>query len=80
MRSGSPAIQTKDLSYEGALEGSIRSATDRGYGVVLAPDACATFHPELQRKLYDLESGIIRVYPTERVIDLLTHLMDAVPA
>ena len=68
------------ISYEGALEGSIRSATDRGYGVVLAPDACATFHPELQRKLYDLESGIIRVYPTERVIDLLTHLMDAAPA
>ncbi|UCH25242.1 MAG: cysteine hydrolase, partial [Trueperaceae bacterium] len=29
------------ISFDGAVEGSIRSATDRGYGVILIPSACA---------------------------------------
>jgi nicotinamidase-related amidase len=52
------------ISFAGGLEGSIRSASDRGYGVVIVPDSCATFHPLLQAQLYKLESGIINVHET----------------
>lgn len=52
------------ISFAGGLEGSIRSASDRGYGVVIVPDACAAFHPLLQAQLYKLESGIINVHET----------------
>ncbi len=52
------------ISFAGGLEGSIRSASDRGYGVVIVPDSCATFHPLLQAQLYKLESGIINVHDT----------------
>lgn len=49
------------ISYDGGLESSIRSATDRGYGLVLAPDACASFNETQQRGLWHMESGIIQV-------------------
>ena len=52
------------ISFAGGLEGSIRSASDRGYGVVIVPDGCATFHTLLQAQLYKLESGIINVHET----------------
>jgi nicotinamidase-related amidase len=56
------------ISFAGGLEGSVRSASDRGYGVVIVPDACATFHDVLQEKLYGLQSGIIRVAETEQAL------------
>ena len=31
------------ISYDAGVESTLRSATDRGYGLVLVPDACATF-------------------------------------
>ena len=52
------------ISLAGGLEGSVRSASDRGYGVIIVPDACATFHTLLQAQLYKLESGIINVHDT----------------
>ncbi len=45
------------ISYDGAVEGSIRGISDRGYGLVVVPDACATYHQALQDKLWDMESG-----------------------
>jgi nicotinamidase-related amidase len=59
------------VSYDGAVESTIRSAGDRGYGVVVAPDACATFHPELQEELWQMESGPIRVSPSAKIADQL---------
>lgn len=56
------------VSYDGALEASIRSLTDRGYGVVLVPDACATFDEQLQDRLWNMETGIINVLPAVEVI------------
>lgn len=52
------------ISHAGGLEGSIRSATDRGYSVVLVADACATFHALLQKALAGMQSGIINVRDT----------------
>ena len=55
------------ISYDGGLEGSLRSLTDRGYGAIVSPDACATFDEELQAKLSEAETGIINVMPAEVV-------------
>ncbi|MBV7339439.1 cysteine hydrolase [Chloroflexi bacterium TSY] len=62
------------ISFAGGLEGSIRSASDRGYGVVLAPDACATYHQSLQEKLSGIESGIINVRKTSVINAQLREL------
>lgn len=62
------------ISWEGALEGTIRSAGDRSYGVLLAHDACATYQSGLQSRLAEHESGIIRTLPTAAVIDRLAGL------
>jgi nicotinamidase-related amidase len=59
------------VSYDGGLERSVRSLTDRGYGVVLVPDACAAFDQQLQRNLLQMETGIINVLPTSGVIAAL---------
>jgi nicotinamidase-related amidase len=56
------------VSFGGALENSLRSATDRGYGAILVPDACATYHAVLQEKLYGMQSGIIQVKETTAAI------------
>lgn len=52
------------ISHAGGLEGSVRSATDRSYSVMLVADACATFHAVLQNALAGMESGIINVRDT----------------
>ena len=49
------------ISYDGAVEGSVRSISDRGYGLFLAPDACATYLQALQDWLWEVESGVIQV-------------------
>jgi nicotinamidase-related amidase len=59
------------ISYDGAVESTIRSAGDRGYGVVLVPDACATFHPALQEELWRMESGTIRVAGVDDIVNRL---------
>ncbi|MEM7129424.1 MAG: isochorismatase family protein [Chloroflexota bacterium] len=62
------------ISFAGGLEGSIRSASDRGYSVVLVPDACATFDESAQKKLSGMESGIINVRSAERLSAQLQEL------
>jgi nicotinamidase-related amidase len=62
------------VSYDGGLESSIRSATDRGYGLVLVPDACASFTETQQRGLWHMESGIIQVKPLSAIIDQIHDL------
>jgi nicotinamidase-related amidase len=59
------------VSYDGGLERSVRGLTDRGYGVVLVPDACATFNEQLQRSLWTMETGITNVLATSDVITAL---------
>jgi nicotinamidase-related amidase len=49
------------ISYDGAIEGSVRSISDRGYGLYLATDACATYLQSLQDWLWEVESGVIEV-------------------
>lgn len=56
------------VSYDGAVESSIRSATDRSYGLVLAPDACATFDETQQAGLWEMESGVIQVKPVAEIV------------
>jgi nicotinamidase-related amidase len=56
------------VSYDGAVESTIRSATDRGYGLVLAPNACATFDESQQAGLWQMESGIIQVKSAAEII------------
>jgi nicotinamidase-related amidase len=60
------------ISYDGAIEGSIRSLGDRGYGVVLVPDAIATYQSLLQEKLWGMEVGVIQVYS---VVQLTSRLL-----
>lgn len=55
------------ISFAGGLEGSIRSASDRGYGVVIVPDACATVTEAQQNALSGMESGIINVRNTAAI-------------
>lgn len=56
------------VSYDGAVESSTRSATDRGYGLVLVPDACATFDEAQQAGLWQMESGVIQVKAVAEIV------------
>jgi nicotinamidase-related amidase len=60
------------ISFDGAVESSIRSATDRGYGVILVPSACAACTESSQHRLNRLESGIIRVKSLARIVEELS--------
>lgn len=62
------------VSYDGAIEGSIRSVSDRGYGLVVVPDACATYHETLQTNLWNVESGVIQVKSVEQIVAQLKSL------
>jgi nicotinamidase-related amidase len=62
------------ISVGSGLESSIRSATDRGYGALVVPDASAAATALLQGKLYDLQSGIIQVRDTKDAIPMLEGL------
>ncbi len=67
------------ISWDGALEGTLRSATDRSYGVLLAHDACATYHADLQARLAEHESGIIRTQPTAAIVKRIAALPEHAP-
>jgi nicotinamidase-related amidase len=62
------------ISYDGAVEGSIRSTSDRGYGLVVVPDACAAHHPGLQDFLWRVESGVIQVKPVGQIVAQIKSL------
>jgi ureidoacrylate peracid hydrolase len=68
------------VSYDGGMEGSLRSLTDRGYGVVLAPDACAAFDDGLQAQLWRAETGIINVVPAAELAGRLRGARSATAA
>jgi nicotinamidase-related amidase len=59
--SGIQTVILVGVSVDGALEGSARSLTDRGYALILVPDACATFDERLQRGLSGMQTGIINI-------------------
>jgi nicotinamidase-related amidase len=71
---GITTVVLTGISYDGAIEGTVRSLTDRGYGVVLVPDACATFDVHLQERLWNMETGIINVLPTSDIVARLRAL------
>jgi isochorismatase family protein len=56
------------ISFDGAIEGSVRSLTDRGYGLFLVPDACATFDERLQKGLSGMQTGVINVTSTAEIV------------
>jgi nicotinamidase-related amidase len=62
------------VSYDAAVESTMRSATDRGYGLVLVPDACATFDEDQQAGLWQMESGTIQVRSVAALADWIATL------
>jgi len=75
---GIKTVVLAGISYDGGLEGSLRSLTDRGYGAIVPPDACAAFDDRLQARLWKAETGIINVMPAA---DVAAHLLNwSVPA
>lgn len=64
------------ISAIGALEGSVRSATDRGYGVILVPDACAAARAPEESRLRGMESGIIQVKMGDDLIKIIETWVD----
>jgi nicotinamidase-related amidase len=62
------------VSYDAGVESTMRSATDRSYGLVLVPDACATFDDAQQSALWQMESGTIQVKPTVAIVDWIMSL------
>jgi len=74
---GIETVVLAGVSYDGGLEGSLRSLTDRGYGAIVPPDACAAFDGELQARFWKLETGIINVLPAS---DVAARLVAQPPA
>ena len=74
---GITTVVLTGISYDGAIEGAVRSLTDRGYGVVLVPDGCATFDEHLQECLWDMETGIVNVLPASEVTAQLRAMQHA---
>lgn len=62
------------ISCTGAIESTIRSATDRGYGAVLVPDACVTCDVMQQSELWNKEVGIIQVRSATDMSDWIAQL------
>jgi nicotinamidase-related amidase len=62
------------ISYDGAIQGSIRSISDRGYGLIVVPDACATYTELRQKRLWEVESGVIQVKDVAETIVQLNAL------
>lgn len=62
------------VSFDGGVEGSMRSLTDRGYGVILVPDACATYHDATEASLWKMETGITRISSSRDLLHRLQEL------
>lgn len=56
------------LSTLGAVEAALRGATDRGYGVLLAPAACAAPTAADQVRLAGMGAGLIEVVELDEVL------------
>ncbi|MGH2404719.1 MAG: isochorismatase family cysteine hydrolase, partial [bacterium] len=68
---GVETVIVAGFSFDGAIEGSTRSLTDRGYGLFLVPDACATYDEQLQEGLWRMQTGIINVASTDAIMQRL---------
>jgi nicotinamidase-related amidase len=62
------------VSYDAGVESTMRSAGDRGYGLVLVPDACATFDDAQQAGLWQMEGGTIQVRSAADLTDWIATL------
>lgn len=62
------------LSLSGTVEGALRGATDRGYQVLLAPDACASATRAGQERLGQMGAGLIEVTTVHDALARLTAL------
>ena|GEM_PF-4644404 len=62
------------ISCDGAVERSIRSTSDRGYGLAVVPDACATCLDGLQGFLWRVESVVIQVKAVEQIVSRIKSL------
>ena len=60
------------VSTLGAVEAALRGATDRGYQVLLAPDACAAATESGQQKLHGTGAGLIEVVDVAEATRRLT--------
>jgi nicotinamidase-related amidase len=58
-------------SYGSALETTIRNASDKSFGAIVVPDACASFHAVQHERLWWAESGLIRVRSVARLAEQL---------
>lgn len=68
---GAEHIVLAGIGFAGSLEASIRSAGDRGYGVLLVPDACAA-PPATERTLWAYDKGTVNVRTTDDAIAQLS--------
>ncbi len=61
------------FSYDGSVESTMRSASDRGYGVVLATEACLEATTAGQDRLAKLTSGLVSALPVQEILDRLNR-------
>ncbi len=69
---GANTLIMAGVSFDGAIEASLRSAGDRGYGVLLVPDACVA-SASVETLLWDAERGIINVRPLAEAAAIISH-------
>lgn len=69
---GADTLVLCGISVDGALEASMRSAGDRGYGTLLVPEACAGSLPT-EQTLRSAERGIINVMSVSEAVACLTE-------
>ncbi|MBI4279911.1 MAG: cysteine hydrolase [Armatimonadetes bacterium] len=62
------------MSFDGAVEQSIRSLTDRSYGLILVPEACAAYDERLQEGFWKMGTGIINVIAAEEMVKRIASL------
>ncbi len=70
---GAAHIVLAGITVDAAIESSIRSAGDRGYGVLLVPDACAGA-ASAEAQIKDFEKATVNVRNTDEAIERLSAL------
>jgi nicotinamidase-related amidase len=70
---GAAHIVLAGITVDAAIESSVRSAGDRGYGVLLVPDACAGA-TSAEAQIKDFEKATVNVRNTNEAIERLAAL------
>ena len=65
---GVEEVVVAGISYDGSVESTMRSASDRGYGVILAAEACLETTSEAQDRLAKLTSGLVSALPVQSIL------------